>query len=869
MKVAIIGANINGQVVAHVLAKGGAEVVLYDHEDYFGRQSKIYTINDIDLDLDLTWFNRVTHPNTANFFENIGVDMKTSYMSYSMSLDDGHQLEWGNQNNFSSLFAQKKNAIHPYFWKMLREIVKFNDDLLRYLEEEHEQNEEIDLRIHETLGNFIESRGYSDLFQKSYLIPICASIWSCPSDEVKHLTAYSVLSYFRNHDHLLQLFGCTQRLTVNQHSQNYVTKVKEELQRLGCQIRSQCEIQSISTTDDGCIITCEDGSQELYSGCIVAAHAPDALKMLGEQATYDERRILGAFQYVYSEFFLHRDEILMPRNPSAWSAWNFLGTIDGRFCVTYWLNVLQIIEEKGLPYLVTVNPFYTPQPVLLKWTTGHPVPSVAASKASRELYHIQGKRGIWFCGAYQGNGSYEDGLKAGLIAAHSMLNKKYAVLENPKHMVPSFLETGARLFVTRFLRHHVSTGCLILLEEGGTMFTFEGSKKKCPLKVTLRIHSPQFYWKVATQADLGLADAYINGDFSLVDKDEGLQNLFMIFIAIRDLKTSTSSSTKRTKRRGWWTPLFFTASISSAKYFLEHVSRRNTLTQARRNISRHYDLSNQLFALFLDETMTYSCAIFKAADEDLKTAQLRKISLLIKKAKINKTHEILEIGSGWGSLAIEVVKQTGCKYTGITLSVEQLTYAEMKVKEAGLQDRIRFLLCDYRQMASTNKFDRIISCEMIEAVGHEYMDEFFDSCESLLAEDGLLVLQFTSISDERYDGYRHSSDFIKEYIFPGCCVPSLGRVISAMVTSSRMCIEQCENIGIHFYQTLRYWKKNFLEHQSDIIRLGFDDKFIRTWEYYFDYCAAGFKTCTLGNYQVACLSFFTQSCDSCQSDFAG
>ncbi|KAJ6351420.1 hypothetical protein OIU78_007355 [Salix suchowensis] len=174
----------------------------------------------------------------------------------------------------------------------------------------------------------------------------------------------------------------------------------------------------------------------------------------------------------------------------------------------------------------------------------------------------------------------------------------------------------------------------------------------------------------------------------------------------------------------------------------------------------------------------------------------------------------------------------------------------MKVKEAGLQDRITFHLCDYRQLPKTQKYDRIISCEMIEAVGHEYMEEFFGCCESVLAENGILVLQFISIPEERYDEYRQSSDFIKEYIFPGGCLPSLARITSAMATSSRLCVEHVENIGIHYYQTLKYWRKNFLEKQRKIISLGFNDKFIRTWEYYFDYCAAGFKTHTLGNYQV-------------------
>lgn len=414
-------------------------------------------------------------------------------------------------------------------------------------------------------------------------------------------------------------------------------------------------------------------------------------------------------------------------------------------------------------------------------------------------------------------------------------------------MVPSLMEAGARLVVTGFLERYISTGSLILLEDGGTIFVFEGNDKmKCP-KSILRVHHPCFYWKITTQADLGLADAYINGDFSFVDEEDGLLNLFMILIANRD---TTAATTMKSNRRGWWTPLFLTAGVASAKYFLQHISRQNTLSQARRNISRHYDLSNELFSMFLDKTMTYSCAIFKTENEDLETAQLRKISSLIEKARIDGRHEILEIGFGWGSLAIEVVKRTGCKYTGITLSEEQLKFAEKRVKEAGLQDKIKFQLCDYRQLPSTKKYDRIISCEMLEAVGHEYMEEFFSCCESVLAKDGILVLQFISIPDQRYDEYRRSSDFIKEYIFPGGCLPSLSRVTSAMAATSRLCVEHIENIGIHYYQTLRYWRKNFMNKKSKILALGFDEMFIRTWDYYFMYCAAGFKSCTLENYQV-------------------
>ncbi|XP_022932947.1 uncharacterized protein LOC111439562 isoform X2 [Cucurbita moschata] len=399
----------------------------------------------------------------------------------------------------------------------------------------------------------------------------------------------------------------------------------------------------------------------------------------------------------------------------------------------------------------------------------------------------------------------------------------FSLLNNPKHTISSLTVKGARLFVTRFLGRYISTGSLIIMEDGGEIFTFEGTITNSSLqKVVLKVHSSQFYWKVMTEADLGLADAYINGEFSLMDKEEGLLNLILLLIAN---KNTNSSNT----RRGWWSPPLFTATIASAKYFFRHTSRKNTIAQARKNISRHYDLRE---------------------DEDLRIAQLRKISVLIKKARINKKHKVLDIGCGWGTLAIEIVKQTGCHCTGITLSKQQLKYAQKRVQDLALQDHIEFLLCDYRELSSTTKYDRILSCRMIEAVGHEFMEDFFGSCESVLQDNGLLVLQFISVPDESYEEYRLSAGFIKEYIFQGGCLPSLSRITTAMTSASRLCVEHLENIGIHYYQTLRCWRNNFLNNQSNILELGFDQGFIRTWEYYFDYCAAGFKSRTLEDYQI-------------------
>uniref|UniRef100_A0A2P2LGT4 Uncharacterized protein LOC105129420 isoform X2 n=1 Tax=Rhizophora mucronata TaxID=61149 RepID=A0A2P2LGT4_RHIMU len=457
MRVAVVGAGISGMVSAYVLAKAGAEVVLYEKEEYLGGHAKTVSFDGVDLDLGFMVFNCVTYPNMMEFFESLGVEMELSDMSFSVSLDKGKGCEWGSRNGLSSLFAQKKNVLNPYFWQMLRDIIRFKDDVLSYLEV-LENNPDIDQN--ETLGQFVNSRGYSELFQKAYLVPMCGSIWSCPSEGVMSFSVHSVLSFCRNH-HLLQLFGRPQWLTVMRRSLSYVNKVREKLESWGCQIRTGCEVQSVSTMDEGCTILCKDGSQEMYCGCIMAVHAPDGLELLGKQVTYDEMRILGAFQYMHSDIFLHHDKNFMPQNRAAWSAWNFLGNTDNKVCLTYWLNVLQNLGETSLPFLVTLNPDHAPDHIICKWSTGHPVPSVAASKAALELEKIQGRRGIWYCGAYNGYGFHEDGLKSGMTTAHSLLGKSCVLLSNPKHMVPSLLETGARLFVTRFLGHYISTGSLM------------------------------------------------------------------------------------------------------------------------------------------------------------------------------------------------------------------------------------------------------------------------------------------------------------------------------------------------------------------------------------------------------------------------
>ncbi|KAK8960960.1 hypothetical protein KSP40_PGU014589 [Platanthera guangdongensis] len=844
-RVAVVGAGITGLAAAYELVKAGLHVTLYEMEDHLGgHQARTVTIDGVDLHLaGVADFNPISCQNMMESFEKLAVEMEIIDMSISVSFQDDKYYEWGSRNGLRSLFAHKGNIMNPYVWYMLKEIFNFKENAFRYLKE-HDEN--LDLDRGETLELFLKFHGYSQLFQTLFLIPICASIWSCSLEGVKNFSAYSILSFFRN-NHLLQPNARLQSLTARCLSENYMKKVREELESRCCRIIMGCAVQSVSSNENGCSVITSGALEELYDECIITTSAPDALKILGSQKTYEESRILGSFQYAYRNIYLHCDGSFMPQNQSAWSARNFRGSKINSTCLTYWLNAIQKLGSTGRTFLVTLNPPFVPKNKILEWTTSYPLPSVAASKASLELENIQGRRGIWFCGSYQGYGFQEDGIKVGIVIAQNLLRNGLKLLKNTNHMTPSLMETGARLVVTKFLQDFISIGSLILLEDGGSPAAFGDTNKPNDLKSVIKVHSPLFYWKIAAEADMGLAAAYINGYFSFVNQKEGLLDLFLLLIANRELRNASSINQNK---RGWWTPLFLTAGVASAAYFFKHMSMKNTVSQARHNISQHYDVGNDFFSIFLDETMQYSCPIFKNANEDLKDAQLHKIHVLINKANIVTGHEILEIGCGWGSLAIEVVKMTGCKYTGITLSIEQLQFSKRRVEEAGLEDKITLLLCDYRQLSFSRKYDRIISCEMIEAVGHEYMDDYFSCCEKLLAKDGLLIMQFISIPDQQYDKRRRTPGFITEFIFPGGCLPSLNRVTSAMAASSKLCVQQVESIGIHYYQALMIWRTSLMANKDKISALGFDEKFIRTWEYYFVYCAAAFKTRHLGDYQI-------------------
>jgi len=265
---------------------------------------------------------------------------------------------------------------------------------------------------------------------------------------------------------------------------------------------------------------------------------------------------------------------------------------------------------------------------------------------------------------------------------------------------------------------------------------------------------------------------------------------------------------------------------------------RNTLSGSKKNISAHYDLGNSMYQLFLDQSMMYSSAVYPTQDSTLEQAQQHKLKLICDRLQLKPTDHLLEIGTGWGSLAIFAARNYGCQVTTTTISREQHDYAAEQIRAAGLTGQINLLFEDYREL--TGSYDKLVSVEMIEAVGHEYLDSYFAKCSSLLKTDGLMVLQAITIADQRYEFYRKEVDFIKKFVFPGGCLPSMVKMSTAVAQHTDLVIRQVQDIGLDYARTLADWCSNFMAARDAVHQLGYDDRFVRLWHFYLCYCEGGF-----------------------------
>ncbi len=346
--------------------------------------------------------------------------------------------------------------------------------------------------------------------------------------------------------------------------------------------------------------------------------------------------------------------------------------------------------------------------------------------------------------------------------------------------------------------------------------------------VEVTVASRDLWRRLAGRGRLGVGESYVAGDWWADD-----------LVGLLEILAVTAEGARRRPPASW---------LMEAQRRRPRLPARADLPGARRDIQYHYDLGNDLYALFLDETWTYSCAVFDEPGMSLADAQRAKYDRICRKLGLGPDSRVLEIGCGWGGFALHAAERYGAHVTGLTLSDEQAALARERIAEAGLEDRITIRLEDYRSHAG--RYTHVASIEMLEAIGHRQFPVYFAAVDRMLEDGGLACIQTIAVPDQRYERYRRGNDWIREHIFPGAVIPSLEAVSRAMTRSSELIVEDVENIGVHYAETLRLWRERFLANREAVLALGYDDRFVRTWEFYLAFCEAGFRTRALHDYQL-------------------
>jgi len=353
--------------------------------------------------------------------------------------------------------------------------------------------------------------------------------------------------------------------------------------------------------------------------------------------------------------------------------------------------------------------------------------------------------------------------------------------------------------------------------------------KSCQLHAQIDIKQDSVYIDFIKQGDIGAAQAFINNKWSSPDLTKVIQ------LFARNQKQLDSICNKMS-----W--------LAKLKNTLFHKKNANTEQGSKDNILAHYDLGNELYKQFLDPSMMYSSAIYSKDHACLSSAQQNKLHKICERLELTQSDHLLEIGTGWGGLAIYAAQNYGCKVTTTTISDAQHAYAKQRIKQLHLEGQVTLLREDYRKL--TGKYDKLVSIEMIEAVGHEFHATFFSKCDSLLKCTGKMLLQAITIADQRYDHYRNNVDFIQRYIFPGGCLPSIQVISKNVLESTDMVIDEVQDIGLHYAKTLQDWSDSFNSNWSEISPKGYDEQFKRLWNYYFAYCEGGFLERVISTHHV-------------------
>ena len=374
--------------------------------------------------------------------------------------------------------------------------------------------------------------------------------------------------------------------------------------------------------------------------------------------------------------------------------------------------------------------------------------------------------------------------------------------------------------------YHINTGHIVL-NDGDDTFLFGNPEDN--LKSEVSILSREFYVLLGSGGVTGVAEAFMAGYW----KTDNLLTLLQIVLKNKSVLLSLDSTFAK-----------FLKPINKQI----HRNRQNTIIGSKKNITAHYDLNNDFYKLWLDPTMTYSCAFFHDKSISLEEASVEKLDRICRKLKLTPGDSVLEIGTGWGSFAIHAAKNYGCKIITTTISDEQFDYAKKRITEEGIDSQITLIKMDYRNLQG--QFDKIVSIEMIEAVGYEFIPNFFSKVSSLLKPEGIMALQGITYNDQNFDVYKNSVDFIKKYIFPGSCLISIAQITNVIKNNTDLAMVDMEDITLHYAETLSRWRTNFLSVIPKVKALGFSEAFIKMWEFYFTFCEAGFLERNIGDVQL-------------------
>jgi cyclopropane-fatty-acyl-phospholipid synthase len=393
---------------------------------------------------------------------------------------------------------------------------------------------------------------------------------------------------------------------------------------------------------------------------------------------------------------------------------------------------------------------------------------------------------------------------------------------------PAFLDDVARSSLFRVLGN-LEGGTLTITEPGGVTRFGKNIDDDSAIHAHIFVKNPLFYRKVVFGGSIGAGESYVMDLWN----SPNLTNV--IRIISRNLKTLEKIEDGA-------------GSLSNLFQRFMHILAKNSFAGSRKNIGAHYDLSNELFEYFLDSRMMYSSAMFPNSESSLETASEYKLKNIGEKLNLTKDDHVLEIGTGWGGLAIYLAEKYGCHVTTTTISKEQFKYVSLKVEENNLENRITLLDLDYRELEGT--FDKIVSIEMIEAVGAQYLKGYFRKCDQLLKPGGKMLLQAITIPEQRYESYQKSADFIQRYIFPGGSLPSIESILRNTGKYTSMQLQGLEDIGLDYAKTLALWRDRFMSDPGRIHEMGFDDRFIRMWQFYLGYCEGGFLENAISSSQL-------------------